>query len=495
MGIIEKQATKSAIYSYLGAVLGFVTVTFSSYVLSPEENGLTRLLLSYAILMAQFSGLGFNTITLRFFPYFKNQEKGHHGFLFYGIAITLLGFALSLGGYLLFKNELVAQNLEKSILFAKYSYYILPLTFFTLFFNLFDYYLRACYSSVIGASSKDFTQRILILITLAAFFFKLISFTVFVFTYVLAVSIPTIILLYYIIKLNEWHVKPVKGFIDKTLRIDMIKLGAYSILAGGGGILMANIDILMINNELGLAQAGIFGVAFYFGTIIIIPSRSLIRIATSIVAEAFKKNSMVEISSIYKKSCNTQLTIGLLLYIGIYCNINNIMLILPPAYRGGEAVILLIGLGYLLDMATGINTVIMLTSKHYRYDGYFMFFSLLLAVGGNYLLIPKYGITGSAAATAFTLAVYNILRWLFLYYTYNLQPYDINTLKLLAIGLFALLMGTIIPIMENFIIDIAIRSATIGGLFILLLLKLDASPEINAKIRKNLIFLPLFNKL
>ena len=494
MGIIEKQATKNAIYSYLGAGLGFVILLWSSHVLSTDENGLTRILVSISALFSQFAGLGFNTVTIRFFPYFRNKDKGHHGFLFYGIIITLIGFLLCYVCFYVFKDQIIANNQTKSKLFVDYLFYLMPLTLFTLFFNLFDYYLRAGYSSVIGSSSKDFLQRILILISLSLYFTGVIGFSLFLFLYVSATCIPTLILLFYIIKLGEWHVKPIRGFVSKELRIEIIKLSLFSILSGGAGVLISSIDIIMVNQKLGLTQTGIYSIAFYFGTIISIPLRSLYRIAMGIVSEAFKNEDIPEIKSLYRKSCNTQLVIGLLLFIGIWSNIDNIMALLPPEYASGKNVILFISLGYLIDMATGINYIIMLTSKYYRFDGYFMIIVLFLTILANYILIPIYGITGSAIATAITISIYNIMRWLFLYFKFNMQPYDFNTIKIGIIAIIAFLPGYFIPHIQvffspkiiNTIIDIAIRSSVVGGVFILLILKAEAAPEINNKIRKNL---------
>lgn len=486
MGIIEKQATKNAIYSYLGAGLGFIAVMWSSHLLTPDENGLTRVLVSIAMLFSQFGGLGFNAVTIRFFPYFRNKDKGHHGYLFYGIVTTLIGFCICYICFLLFKEHIVASNEEKSKLFVDYLYYLMPLTLFTLFFNLFDYYLRAGYNSVIGTFAKDFIQRIIILLSLFLYFFQIISFSLFLFLYVSAICIPTLILLSYILKLGEWHIQPQRGFVSKELKKEMIYLSLFSMLSGGAGLLISNIDIIMVNRQLGLTQTGVYGIAFYFGTIITIPSRSLLRIAVSIVAEAFKQNDIKEIRSLYNKSCNTQLTIGLLLFIGIWCNINNIMMLLPPEYSDGKNVILLIGLGYMIDMSTGINYVIMSTSKYYKVDAFFMIIVLFITILANYFLIPIYGITGSALATALTLTIYNILRCLFLYFKFDMQPYDINSLKVLFIAFLAFLPGYFIPNISYLLIDIAVRSSIVSGLFLILLLKTEAAPDINAKIRKNL---------
>ncbi len=73
MGIIEKQATKNMLYSYFGAGLGFITVMWLPHLLSTDENGLIRILVSITALLAQFGNLGFTAVTIRFFPYFRNK--------------------------------------------------------------------------------------------------------------------------------------------------------------------------------------------------------------------------------------------------------------------------------------------------------------------------------------------------------------------------------------------------------------------------------------
>lgn len=485
MGIIEKQATKNAIYSYLGAGLGFFTVMWLAHLLTPSENGARGLLISYSALFAQFANLGFTSVTNRFFPYFRNKEKGHHGFLFYALLVTLIGFLLCYIIFIFLQPQLIENSQEKSPLFITFLFYLMPLTFFTVFFNIFDSYLRACYSSVIGSFSKDFLQRILILIVLTFYFLNLIDFKNFILLYIIVTCLPTIILLVYIILQKEWHVKPVRGFMSKELRTEMIKLGTYSILAGGAGAVVLNIDAIMVNSILGEAKTGIYSIAFQIGTIILIPARSLYRIMTSVVAEAFKKDDIKEIASLYKKSCNSQLAIGILLFIGVYANIDNIMQLIPPEYADGKNVILILSLGYLIEMATGINQVIIANSKYYKYDTFFVFLMVGIIIVANLIFIPIYGIIGSAIATAITVSANNFLRFLFLKIKYKMQPYDMNSIKIILIAGLAILPSFFIPAFDKYI-DIAIRSTLVGGIFILLILKTEATPELNNKIRKNL---------
>ncbi len=484
MGIIEKQATRNVIYSYLGAGLGFITTIWFSHALTTDENGLLRVMISFSALIAQFANLGFQTVTIRFFPFFRNKEKGHHGFLYYSMLVALLGFAISLVFFFLFKDKLVESNSEKSKLFVEYLYYLMPLTFFTLFFNVFDSYLRAGFSSVVGSISKEFIQRILILIVLAFYFIGYIDFSTFLFLYITATCLPTLMLLFTIIKNDEWHIKPVKGFFTKELKNDIFKMSIYSLLSGGAGAIILNIDAIMVNHILGESKTGVYGIAFYFGTIIVIPARSIYRITSSIVAEAFKKNDFKEIHSLYNKSCNTQLAIGLFLFIGIYTNIENIMQMLPAEYYSGKNVILIISAAYLIEMATGINQVIISNSKYFRYDTYFVFALVAIVIVANLIFIPLYGISGSAVATAITISVGNFLRFIFLYYKYKMQPYDFNTLKLIALAIPVFVLGFFIPQFQNAVIDILVRGSAVTLMFTLLALYTNATPDLNAKFKK-----------
>src|SRR3990172_3359565 len=96
MGIVIRQSLKTVAVTYLGIALGFVnSLWLYPYVLSEEQIGLSRVLINAAFLLATFASLGSANIPNRFFPYFKDRQNKHNGFLFF---LLLLGFF----GYLLF---------------------------------------------------------------------------------------------------------------------------------------------------------------------------------------------------------------------------------------------------------------------------------------------------------------------------------------------------------------------------------------------------------
>ena len=479
MGIIEKQATRNVIYSYLGAGLGFITVLWTAHLFTTAENGVTALLVSYTALFAQFANLGFTSVTIRLFPYFRNKDKGHHGFLFYAIIVSMIGFFVCWLVFLFLKPHIIESSKAKSELFVTYLFYLMPLILFTVFFNIFDSYLRATYSSVIGAFTKDFLQKILIIFMMVFYFLKVIDFSMFLLGYVVSTCLPTLMLLYFIFRQKEWHIKPVCGFVSKELRTEMVKLSLFSILAGGAGAIILNIDAIMVNKFLGEAETGIYRITGFFATAMLIPARSIYRISSSIVAEKFKTNDIKAIHKMYAQSCNTQLAIGVLLFIGVVANIDNIMHLIPGTFASGKYVVLILSAGFLVEMATGINQVIIANSAYYRYDAYFVVALVGLAIAANFIFIPLYGITGSAIATAIIVISGNAMRFIFLKLKFNMQPYNINTFKLILISAIAILPSFFIPYLYNLYIDIAVRSGIVGGIFILLILKTEATPELN----------------
>ena len=155
MGIIIKQSIKGSIWSYIGVILGFITTAylFPKY-LTPDVVGLFGLLLAWSTLFAQFAGLGFNGVTSRLFPYFRNKEKGHNGFLFIAFMVMIIGFVLFVIVFWFLRPWLIESNLEKSELFTEYVNLLVPLTFFMLLFSFLDIFNNIiCISLVYFAST------------------------------------------------------------------------------------------------------------------------------------------------------------------------------------------------------------------------------------------------------------------------------------------------------------------------------------------------------
>lgn len=446
MGIIIKQSIKGSIWSYLGVAVGFVTTAylFPNY-LTTDTVGLFGLLLSWSLLFAQFSSLGFHGVTSRLFPYFRNKEKGHNGYLFIAFMVMLAGFILFLIFFWFFRPYLVESNLEKSKMFADYIDLLIPLTLFALLFVQLDTFNKLLYNAVFGTFLQEFLQRILIFTVTLLFVLNVLNLHQLVLAYVIAVCAKTVVLIGFLLANGELNVKPNLKFIDPKLRKEMISVAAYSILTGLGGSIVFNIDKILVNQLLGLSATGVYTIAFFFGTLVIIPSRPLLRITGTLIADAWKRNDVAYIADVYKKSCLNQFIIGAFLFGGIWINIDNILIILGPDYADAKWVIFFIGLAYLVDMATGANAQIIAYSQYYKVALYFILVLIVLVVASMFFLIKVWGITGGAVAIALSFTINNLIRFVFLKMKFQLQPFSLRFFLVFAAFFLAFFASGLIP--------------------------------------------------
>ena len=446
MGVIIKQSLIGTLYSYIGVILGLITAAFLlPQLLSTEEVGLVKVLVSYSILFAGFGVLGFGNVINKLFPLFRDEKNGHNGFFAILLAVGTLGSLITLGVFFLIKPMLIADSIDKAPEFVAYINYLIPLIIFPIFYTLFDVYSSALYISAIGTLLKDVVQRILIIISLGLYFFDIITFHSFIITYTISYCIPTLLIIISLIKEKAFILKPQKDFLTPDLKRNILSVASFSLLSGFAGLLIANIDTIMIKTLVGLSGAGIYSITFFFGQLVRIPSRSVIRISNIVIADAWKINDIETIKIIYYKSCLNQLIMGLFIFMCIWVNIDSIFEILPDKYAAGKWVIFFIGLNNLIDMLSGVNGSVINTSKYYRYQTMFMGLLILLVIGSNYILIPRYGITGAAIASAISLTTFNFCRYIFLYFAYKMQPYNWRHLLIIAIGLSSYYLVNLLP--------------------------------------------------
>jgi len=484
MGIIQRQAIKGSVYSYLGIVIGFINaIILAPRILTTAEIGLTSILVAFSLPFVQLSTLGFNGVINRLFPYFRDEKTNHHGFLSLTLIVTLGGFLLSVLIFFVLQPLFIRDNIDQSPLFVEYMYYLVPLIFFSLLFTVLDAYNRVLFDAVLGAFLKDFFFKVTYCITLILYLLKWITFPQFVFAFIVVQSLPGVILTVVLIIRKQFSLQLHRGFISKRMAKLMINVSLFSILAGLSGIAISMVDRIMINSLLDLGATGIYTVAFYFSVLLVIPTKSVRNISIPVIAELMKRKSYGEINSIYLKSSINQLVIGFLLFVGIWANIHNVFEILPEEYEAGKYVIFAMMLAKLFEMSTGVSNLIISTSRYYRYQTYFMSILVIFVIVTNLIFIPLYGIVGAAIASAICSFLYNFFRVIFIRIRFKMQPFNKRTVILLLISIASYFISLLIPTASNFIVDIIIRSSCITLFFGSLVIIFHISEEVNSTVR------------
>lgn len=201
-------------------------------------------------------------------------------------------------------------------------------------------------------------------------------------------------------------------------------------------IIIGQIDYLILGIYHPAANVGIYRIYIQIIVLLKLVLGSMARIYKPVISELIPDGKFPEITATYRKISKWVLgitTLGLLVIV-LYGN-RLTSLLFTDAYAVYPMALIILAVGTYLNSvfgpegktleAFGNTKLIMLNSL----------ISLSVNVGLGFLLVPNYGILGAAIATGATLTIGGLLGFLEIFILYKMQPFSINTLKFVLIGL------------------------------------------------------------
>lgn len=487
MGIIKKQSIQSTLYTYLGVGLGFLnSAILFPRLLEEEHLGMLYYLNSFTAIFAGLCSLGVPLIVIKLFPKLRDEKGSHHGLFSFVLLMTLLGIILGVAIYFSLGDWLIT---DKSNIrdFSPFLIGFLVLLVFRVVSRNFDSYIRMLMNTVLGSFLENFLLKVIIFVSLAVcWWIKDYNFVILFYIYVLALALPGIVSVVYIIIKGEANLR-LNEFRATTINMvnEIWSLAGFGLLATLGGIIVLEIDRVMIGNMIGPSEVAIYSTSFFFGLFCSIPARGLKRISTVILAEAWEKNDLQKVKDVYYKSSLNLFLFGVYLFLGVWLNIDYVLLLLPEVYSSGKMVILIIGIAQLIDLITGVNNEIITSSKYYKYTTYFISILIAVSVISNYLLIPIYGIDGAAVASLLSIVLFNLLKVTFLFRKLNYQPINFKFFLIILIGTLAYYgISIILPTFDNIYIAILITGSVLTLIYWVPVYLLKISSDVNETIDK-----------
>jgi len=440
-------------------------------------------MLAFMLVGVQFVLLGGANALIRFFPELSKKTGQPKSIFFFFLLPVLTGFGLFSAFFLLFQEQVIAFY-NNDTLFSEYAVYALPLILFMALFTILDSYIKAALDTVFASFLLEVALRLIVFAGLLLFGLDLISFHTFIIIFVSNYGLQFLILGIYAVKKNLLTFSFPKELISKSLIKRIGSYGAFSFMSGLTIMLVGNIDVIMLGGLTDLAQTGIYAIAFYVGSVIAVPKKAVQKISFPVITNSFEENDLDNIAAIYRKSALNQLIFGLLIYIGVWANLDNLFSMLPQSYAAGASAILIIGAANLFDLATGTNGQIIFASRHYRFDLVATIFLVILAVILNFIFIPKFGITGAAIATASSIFLYNLIKLMYVWHKFAMQPFSMKIPVLVLTGALVLYVITFLPPFDFVYLDIMIRSGIITLLYMLAVLFFNLSEDITNLIKQ-----------
>ena len=486
MGIVIRQSAVSTALSYVGVVIGYVNllILFPAY-MSPQEVGLARIVQDAAIIMVPFAQLGIGQLVLRFFPGHNHKPEYTE---FVGLILVFLAIGLSLFTlvFFAFNDAITGYFTSKSPEVISYIYYILILTIILTVHQVMVAFSQSSLNIILPNFLKEVLLRAATLSGIILFAFGILTFTQFIYLLLAAYLLNLIILSVYLARRKILRLNFKWSYFNLVNIKPMLKFGLFTFLGGSGILIIGKIDSIMVTGMLGLTETAIYTTAFYIAVLIELPKRAIAQIGMPIISRAFKENNQQEIKEIYAKSSLNNLIIGALIFIGLWINLDNIFTLIPKTevYSLGKMVVLIVGAGKLIDIAAGLNGEIIVMSKYYRVNVYFVVALAIFTVGANYILIPVYGLSGAAIGSAFALLFFNLTKFIFLYSKLKLQPFSVNTIKVILLGGVILLFGLWLPQLDNVYYDIFYRSVIVSVIYSIAIYLLKPSKDIDNLINK-----------
>lgn len=486
MGIIQRQGIRNSILTYVGILLGAISLVFiQPRFLTKEEIGLTRILFSFSAVIATLTPIGTIHIILRYFPYFRDRDKKHHGFFGFMLLFPMVGYLVIALFLYLFRDYIISKYIGQSRLFTDYFYYIFPLTFFLTFIGILNAYSFSIFRTSVPLLINDILLRVVSVMLFTVYFIKWIDRDQFVMLFVAIYGTQLLALIIYIFSVDRPSLRINWPQYKEHSISKMFSYGLMMSLVGLAGLGLKFLDTIMLGmykpqqaslNALDIV--GIYSIAAFVATFVEAPMNALDKIMAPKIADGWKRNDMADIQQMYYKSSKYLLLMGGLLFLLVNLNIDSLFQLIPDHdYSLAKGVVLIISLGTLVNMGTGNNDSLLYTSSRYKTLSWLLISLLFIAYFNYKIFIPLFGMEGAAFATALSATIYNFTKFFMIWRFFHLQPFTIDTLKVIGIILFTGAIGYFIPSVHNPFADVAIHSSVIVAVFGALTYGLKIVPE------------------
>ncbi len=443
MSQIRRQSIISTIFVYLGFVIGFI----NTYLLTRQgfftesQYGLINIFIAVGNLMFAFANMGMTSVMYKFYPYYNdNLPKKKNDLLTWALLISVIGFIFVIIAGFVFKDLVIKKFSVNSPEFIHYYFWIFPFGFSILLFSIFEVYAWNLKKSILTTFFREVLFRALTTILIFVLSYKLIrSFDAFIKLYAFTYGIVALALFMYLLLKGQLNIS---FTISRVTKKFYKKIASFASLIYFGGVvymIAQFIETLVIMSVIGTAAAGIFALASVISGLVQAPQRGAIAAALPVLSKAWKDKDHIKINLIYQRSGINLLIASLGVFLIIWLSYEDAVNVfhLKPAYLQSKWIFFFIGLAKIVDLGTGVNSQIIGTSIHWRFEFVSGMILLTLAIPLNYFLVKQFGIIGAAYAYLISFSVYNAIRIIFLKRKFNMQPFSVKTAYTIVLAFIA----------------------------------------------------------
>lgn len=484
MGVVFRQSIKTTLVILAGAVLGAVVMLGYSYVLTRQEMGFTRSLLAQASVLQYIVIFGTANVVLTYIQRLVNRDQ-QRLMLTYAAIVPAAVTLLLLVPYLLLKNQVIGLYQAEDRGFVRSYYLWIPiLVVLWSYMTQVEIYLSSQHKTAISSFMREVVLKLLNIGLIALIWFHQINFQVFIIGTVLVYALPTLLMLPIAARTESFGFSFKWKALSSAQYKELAAFSWYHLLMGISVIAMGQVDLFMLGilSRNGLASLSAYTNAVFITAVMTAPYRAMTAAAYPTLNKAYISQDKGLVRQLFHRSAINTLIVSVIMAVIIACNLHNAVAILPKG-KGFEAIpplVLIMMLGRLVDMASGMNTELINMSEYYRFNFNISLLLLALLIGFNYALIPRFDIYGAAWGSTFALILFNAGKMIFLWKKMRLQPSSRHSAGVLFAGGLTAVAGYAWPLLPNPILDTFVRTGLVIIVYTLLLLWLKPSEDLRA---------------
>lgn len=494
MGIVFRQSIKTTLVTFVGAAMGFLTNYFYSFMLLQQQFGFTRTVVNYGAIIQFLMLLGANGAVLIYVTRYEGHDKRRKVLLTAASILPLIITALLLLPYGLFQDNIIRLfQPQDQPLFREFYWWMPLLIVLWCYTSILDAWLVANYRTAQASFSREIVLRAGTIAVLLLYYWGFLSFYTFIVGTILVYAGPALMMIYMSSRTEgfgwstDWQ-----AFLPKEKK-EIARYSLYHWLSGATLYCMGFLDALMLASLApeGMVAAAIYTFPVLIAALIVLPFRSMTQAAFPSINKAYTSGDKPLLSSLFQRSGINIWLAAMAMFLIVGCNLHNAVVILGPGYEAVAALTMILMLGRMVDMLTGLNETVIYISVYYRFNFYISLVLVLMIAGFNRWLIPIYGYYGAAWATTAALALYNIGKAVFLYQKLKLHPFTKGTLLITFAGLLTFGLTYLLPVfypwgadrLLNGITDSVVRSLFTIVVYVGLIIWLKPSPDLEGLLK------------
>ena len=433
---IRRQSIISSIVIYCGFAVGLLNIwlfTKQGIFLDPQF-GLYNAFIAIASIMMAFANMAMPSYIVKFYPYYNdNLPPKKNDQMTIALVTGIIGFILVIIAGLLIKDVVIKKYSTNSPELVKFYYWIFPLGLGLLIYTILEAYAWQLHKSVLTNFLKEVVWRLFTTTLIVLFATGIIqNFDLFIRLFAFSYPFIALILLGWLLYRKKIHFSFQLSKVSRRLGKQVIRLCSF-IYAGTLVFTISLVfDSLVITSVLddALTKLAVYSVAQNIASMIQVPQRGIIAASIAHLSRGWKEKNMALIQRIYQRSSINQLLFACGLFALIVLSFTEAVSTfgLKGTYLDAYYVVILLGLAKIVDMGSGVNSQIIITSTFWRFEMLSGVILLVFMLPLSYILTKEYDIPGAGLANLISITIYNIIRVLFLWKKYRLFPFTLQTL-------------------------------------------------------------------